>query len=275
VGWASQNGGTTGGGSGATTTVTSASALASALSGSTPVVRVQGTISCSGMLKVASNTTVIGASGAKLVGCGLTIVKASNVIVRNLTFDRWDDDAINIETSTNVWIDRNTFLTGYDGSVDTKRGSDYVTISWNHFRGQDKNSLVGHSDDNGSQDRGKLRVSYHHNWFDGTNQRNPRVRFGNPVHVFNNLYSGVGSYGVASTTEGGVLVEGNYFENTRDTYHLGEGSSPAGSLVARNNHFVNSPAGQTGGAVRSVTYPYTLDTASSVRSIVSAGAGAR
>ena len=159
---------------------------------------------------------------------GLNIKNAKNVIVRNLTFDDWDDDAINVETSTNVWIDRNTFFTGYDGSVDTKRASDYVTISWNHFDGQDKNSLVGHSDDNGSQDRGKLRVTYHHNWFDGTNQRNPRVRFGNPVHVFNNLYSSVGSYGVASTMEAGVLVEGNYFENTDDTFHLGEGSSPAG-----------------------------------------------
>ena len=118
-------------------------------------------------------------------------------------------------------------------------------------------------------------MTYHHNWFDGTNQRNPRVRFGNPVHVFNNLYSSVGSYGVASTMEAGVLVEGNYFENTDDTFHLGEGSSPAGSLVARNNHFVGSSAGQTGGSVKSIPYAYSLDTASSVKSIVSSGAGAR
>ena len=170
--------------------MTSSSALVSAASGTgAAVVRVSGTISCSGMLAIGSNKTILGASGAKIVGCGLNIKNAKNVIVRNMTFDDWDDDAINVETSTNVWIDRNTFFTGYDGSVDTKRASDYVTISWNHFDGQDKNSLVGHSDDNGSQDRGKLRVTYHHNWFDGTNQRNPRVRFGNPVHVFNNLYS--------------------------------------------------------------------------------------
>lgn len=275
AGWASQNGGTTGGGSASAVTVTSASALTSAVSSSSAkVVRVSGNISCSGMIKVGSNTTVEGASGSQLTGCGLTIVGASNVIVRNLTFDDWDDDAINIETSTNVWVDHNTFGVGYDGSVDTKRGSDYVTISWNHFDGQDKNSLVGHSDDNGSQDRGKLRVTYHHNWFDGTNQRNPRVRFGNPVHVYNNLYSSVGSYGVASTMEGGVLVEGNYFENTDDPFHLGEGSSPAGTLVARNNYFVGSGSGQTGGSVNSIPYSYTLDTASSVKSIVSAGAGA-
>lgn len=274
VGWAAQNGGTSGGGSASTTTVTSSSALVSAASGTgSAVVRVSGTISCSGMLTIGSNKTIVGASGAKIVGCGLNIKNAKNVIVRNLSFDDWDDDAINIETSTNIWIDHNTFFTGYDGSVDTKRASDYVTISWNHFDGQNKNSLVGHSDDNGSQDRGKLRVTYHHNWFDGTNQRNPRVRFGNPVHVFNNLYSNVGSYGVASTMEAGVLVEGNYFENTDDPYHLGEGSSPDGSLVARNNHFVGSPQGQTGGSVGSIPYSYSLDTASSVKSIVSSGAG--
>ena len=118
-------------------------------------------------------------------------------------------------------------------------------------------------------------MTYHHNWFDGTNQRNPRVRFGNPVHVFNNLYSNVGSYGVASTQEAGVLVEGNYFENTRDPFHLGEAASGPGTLVARNNHFVNSGSGQQGGTVRAIPYPYTLDNAAQVKSIVQAGAGAR
>lgn len=274
VGWAAQNGGTTGGGSASKVTVRTVSELTAALDGSTAkVVEVSGNISCSGMIRVGSNKTLRGASGARLSGCGLNVRQVKNVIVENLAFNGWDDDAINIETSTNVLIDHNTFGTGYDGSVDTKRGSDFVTISWNHFDGQDKNSLVGHSDDNGSQDRGHLRVSYHHNWFDGTNQRNPRVRFGNPVHVFNNLYTNVGSYGVASTQEAGVLVEGNYFENTDDPFHRGEGSSSAGGLLARNNHFVNSGGGQQGGSVASVPYSYRLDSASQVKSIVSAGAG--
>lgn len=276
VGWATQGGGTTGGGNASVTTVTSSSALSSAVSGdSAKVVRVQGTIRCSGMIRVGSNTTLEGASGASILGCGLTIVQDQNIIVRNLTFDGWDDDAMNVELSTRVLVDHNTFGTGYDGAVDIKRGSDYVTVSWNHFRGQDKNSLVGHSDSNGSEDRGHLRVTYHHNWFDGTRQRNPRVRFGNPVHVFNNLYSNIGYYGVASTQEAGVLVEGNYFENVRDPFHLGEGSSSAGSIVARNNYFTGSGSGQQGGSVRSVTYSYTLDSAAQVKSIVQAGAGAR
>jgi len=276
VGWATQNGGTTGGGNAAVTTVTSASALSSALgSSSAAVIRVSGAISCSGMLRVRSNKTILGNAGATISGCGFTVSGDRNVIVRNLNFRNWNDDAINVEQSaTNIWIDHNSFTNGYDGAVDIKRGSDFVTVSWNRVYGHDKSMLLGHSDDNGSQDVGHLRVTYHHNWFDGSNQRHPRVRFGNPVHVYNNLYSNVGGYGVASTMNAGVLVEGNYFENTADPYHRGEGSSGPGSLVARNNCFVNSGAGQAGGSVAGIPYPYTMDAACDVKSVVTAGAGA-
>ncbi|WP_405144966.1 RICIN domain-containing protein [Sphaerisporangium sp. NBC_01403] len=278
VGWATQGGGTTGGGNATPTTVTTASALTSALSaGGTAVIRVSGTISCSGMLKVTSNKSVLGNAGATIVGCGLNVTEASNVIIRNLTFRDWDDDAINVQYSTRVWIDHNTLSNGYDGAIDIKRASDYVTVSWNRTFNHDKTMLLGHSDGNGSEDNGHLRVTYHHNFFDGTNQRHPRVRFGNPVHVYNNYYANVGSgggYGVASTEGAGVLVEGNYFENTPDPFHRGEASSSAGNLVARNNFFVNSGAGDAGGSVASIPYSYTLDTPSNVKSIVSGGAGA-
>ncbi|GAA1264055.1 hypothetical protein GCM10009677_14780 [Sphaerisporangium rubeum] len=275
VGWATQGGGTSGGAGGGTTTVSSSSALSSALSASgTQVIRVSGTITCSGMLKVTSNKSVLGNSGATLVGCGLNVANASNVIIRNLTFRNWNDDAINVQYSTRVWIGNNTLSNGYDGAIDIKRASDYVTVSWNRIFSHDKTMLLGHDDGNGGEDRGRLRVTYHHNWFDGTNQRHPRVRFGNPVHVFNNFYGGVRSYGVASTVGAGVLVECNYFENTPDPYHLGEGSSGPGTLVARNNHKVNSGAGQTGGSVASIPYGYTCDTPSQVKSIVTGGAGA-
>ncbi|MGJ6964615.1 RICIN domain-containing protein [Streptosporangium sp. G11] len=275
VGWATQGGGTTGGGNASPTTVSNSSALASALSASgAAVIRVSGTISCSGMLRVASNKTILGNSGATIAGCGFNISEASNVIVRNLSFRDWNDDGIQVQYSTRVWIDHNTFSNGYDGAVDVKRASDYVTISWNKVTNHDKSMLLGHDDGNGSEDRGRLRVTYHHNWFDGTTQRHPRVRFGNPVHVYNNYYGSVGGYGVASTEGAGVLVEGNYFENTDDPYHLGEGDSGPGTLVARNNHFVNSGSGQAGGSVSSIPYSYSLDGASSVKSIVTGGAGA-
>ncbi|MEU4422577.1 right-handed parallel beta-helix repeat-containing protein [Actinoplanes sp. NPDC024001] len=276
VGWATQNGGTTGGGNAAPTTVTSASALTSALgSTSAAVIRVSGTISCSGMLRVRSNKTIIGNSGAAIVGCGFNINGDRNVIIRNLNFRNWNDDAINVqESATNIWVDHNSFSNGNDGAVDIKRGSDFITVSWNRVFNHDKSMLLGHSDSNASQDTGHLRVTYHHNWFDASTQRHPRVRFGNPVHVYNNYYYNNSGYGVASTEGAGVLVEANSFENVDDPFHLGEGSSDAGTLVARNNLLVNSGSGQTGGSVRSIPYAYTADPAANVKSIVTANAGA-
>jgi pectate lyase len=276
VGWATVNGGTTGGGSAATTTVTSASTLTTALASTSAAnIRVSGTINCSGMLRVRSNKTIIGNSGAAIVGCGFNINGDRNVIIRNLSFRNWNDDAINVqESATNIWVDHNSFSNGYDGAVDIKRGSDYITVSWNRVFNHDKSMLLGHSDSNASQDVGHLRVTYHHNWFDASTQRHPRVRFGNPVHVYNNYYNNNSGYGVASTEGAGVLVEANSFENVDDPFHLGEGSSDAGTLVARNNLLVNSGSGQTGGSVASIPYSYTADPAAGVKSIVTANAGA-
>ena len=134
--------------------------------------------------------------------------------------------------------------------------------SWNRLHDHIKCSLVGHSDSNASEDTGHLRVSYHHNAFSNCAQRNPRVRFGNPVHVFNNYYVNTTtfdySYSIATTENAGVLVEGNYFENISDPTHVGEGSSDPGNLVERNNVYVNSGTPQTRGSVASIPYPYQL-----------------
>ncbi|BCL25364.1 pectate lyase [Streptomyces aurantiacus] len=256
-------------------TVTNASAFKTAVqSSTTQVVRVNGTIALTEMTKVASNKTIVGVGTAgKITGSGLNVASVNNVIIQNLSFSGSNDDAINVQYSTNVWIDHNDISDAYDGAVDIKRASTNITVSWNRTHDQDKNMLLGHSDDNSGEDTGKLKVTYDHNWFDGTNQRNPRVRFGNPVHVLNNYFSDIGSYGVASTENAGVLVEANYFENTDDTYHLGEGSSDEGSLVARNNYLSNSTAGQTGGSVASIPYSYTAQSASTVKASVTAGAG--
>ncbi|MFV2084412.1 RICIN domain-containing protein [Micromonospora sp. LOL_021] len=275
VGWATRNGGTTGGGNAGTTTVTTAAALESAVGSSTAaVIRVSGTINCSGMLRVRSNKTILGTgNSATISGCGLNINGDRNVIIRNINFRNWDDDAINVqESATNIWIDHNSFTNGYDGAVDIKRGSDYITVSWNRVFGHDKSMLLGHSDNNAGQDVGHLRVTYHHNWFDGSGTRHPRVRFGNPVHVFNNYYYN-NEYGVASTMDAGVLVEGNYFENVDDPTLVGYAASDPGDLVQRNNHFVNSGSPQSAGSTAGIPYGYTLTTPSQVKSVVTNGAG--
>jgi pectate lyase len=288
VGWATQGGGTTGGAGGPTVTVTSLSAFASAVAASGPqTVRVSGMFSCSDDVRVtAGNKTILGVgTNSGLNGCGINISDVSNVIVRNMRIanvqaGNGNGDAIHVDNGTRIWIDHNDLSSNrnngtdfYDGLVDMTHAADFITVSWNFLHDHIKCSLIGHSDNNAGEDVGHLRISYHHNYVSNCNGRNPRVRFGNPVHVFNNYYFNIADYGVASTIQGGVLVEGNYFENVPDPFHVGEGSSPAGSLVARNNFFVNSGAGQTSGSVAGIPYSYTLDAASSVKSIVTAGAG--
>jgi pectate lyase len=274
-GFATVNGSTNGGAGGSTVTVTSAAALTSAVQQSGPlIIRVSGTISMSGMTRVSSNKSIIGVgSNATIAGGGLTMSNVSNIIIRNINFREWDDDAINIETSSHhIWVDHNSFTNGFDGAVDIKRGSDFITVSWNRVFGHDKSMLLGHSDDNASQDVGHLRITYHHNFFDGSGTRHPRVRFGNPVHVYNNYYRD-NEYGVASTMNAGVLVEGNYFENVDEPTLVGYADSDPGTLVQRNNVFVGSGTPESAGSVASIPYSYTVDNPNNVRSIVLAGAG--
>ncbi|WIM93544.1 pectate lyase [Actinoplanes oblitus] len=278
VGFAGMNGGTSGGSSSTVVTVTTASALKSALGSSTSqTVRVSGLIPISGMYSVASNKTILGVgSGSGVTGGGFTLSGVRNVVIRNLVFRNASDDSINLqEGTTNVWIDHNDLSNGYDGLIDIKRGSDYITVSWNHLHHHDKSMLLGHSDDNGAQDRGHLRVTYVHNWFDGTNQRHPRVRFANPVHVLNNYYSNIGSYGVASTENAGVLVERNYFENVAKPTVTQTGDSDAGNLKVLNNYKVNSGTEEVrnGAGVAAIPYAYTPEANSSVKATVTAGAG--
>ena len=267
--------GTTGGEGGETVTVSSAEDFEAAATQDGPlVIEVDGMIGLESMTDVSSDKTVVGVGDSSgFEGSGLNISDSSNVIVQNLNFSGSNDDGINVEYAQQVWLDHNTFTDSSDGALDIKRASDNVTVSWNHFRGTDKTALLGHDDDNGDEDSGALHVTYDHNWFDGSNQRNPRVRFGNPVHVVNNYYSDIGSYGVASTMEAGVLVEANFFEGTEDPFHLGEGDSPEGSLEAVDNHFVDSGEGRTGGSVEAIPYDYQPESARSVKDSVTAGAG--
>ncbi|MFI5844207.1 polysaccharide lyase family 1 protein [Catenuloplanes sp. NPDC051500] len=278
VGFASLNGGTSGGSSSTTVTVTTASALKSALSSSTSqTVRVSGLISISGMYSVASNKTVIGVgSGSGITGGGLNLSGVRNIIIRNLRFTNAGDDSINVQSSTtNVWIDHNDLSNGYDGLIDIKRGSDFITVSWNRLHNHDKSMLLGHSDDNASEDTGHLRVTYVHNWFEGTGQRHPRVRFANPVHVLNNYYSNIGSYGVASTENAGVFVERNYFENVANPTVTQTGDSDSGNLKVLNNYKVNSGTEQVrnGASVAAIPYSYTPESNNTVKATVQAGAG--
>ncbi|WP_416967393.1 pectate lyase family protein [Streptomyces sp. 4F14] len=174
---------------------------------------------------IPSNTTIVGVGkNSGILGGSLQIKGVSNVILRNLTieapldcFPKWDPtddnntgnwnseyDAVVVFGTDHVWIDHNTLTDGrypdserpvyfgkvfqqHDGLTDIVRGSNYVTVSWNSFENHDKNMLIGNSDSTSALDAGKLKVTMHHNRFDGILQRSPRVRFGQ-VDVYNNHY---------------------------------------------------------------------------------------
>ncbi|WP_049558163.1 pectate lyase family protein [Nonomuraea sp. SBT364] len=283
--------GTTGGAGGPVVEADTAAELLSAIGQSGPLtVCVRGMITVpAGMHNVTSDKTILGVgSTAGISGGGLNIGLPAddaitsppadavhNVIIRNLLFRNASDDSVNVQMfSHHVWIDHNDFADGYDGLLDIKRGSSYVTVSWNHTHDHTKNMLLGHDDDNDAQDAGRLKVTYHHNWFDRTPQRNPRVRFGEPVHVFNNYYVYNTDTGVACQADAGCLVEGNYFERVEEPV-TNSYAGPGGRCVARNNVFVDSGVPDCGGTVQeaSAYYAYTLDDPNTVKATVTAGAG--
>jgi pectate lyase len=297
IGFASLNvlgqNGTTGGAGGPTVEVDTAAEVIAAIAQPGPLnVCVRGMIALPGpMHNVASDKTIVGiGANSGFTGGGLNIGlppddavttppanAVHNVIVRNLIFRDFADDGVNVQMfSHHIWIDHNDLSNGFDGTVDIKRGSSYVTVSWNHSHHHTKNMLLGHDDSAGAQDIGRLKVTYHHNWFDQTPQRNPRVRFGEPVHVFNNYYLHNTDVGVACQANAGCLVEGNYFENVEEpvSNHY---AGPAGRCVARDNVFAGAEPGQPecSGTVEEARnyYAYTLENPNTVKASVVAGAG--
>ncbi|WP_093796996.1 polysaccharide lyase family 1 protein [Streptomyces sp. Wb2n-11] len=202
-------------------------------------------------LPVGSNTTIVGlGSGAVLKGASLQIENAANVIVRNLElrdafdcFPVWQPntgglgdwkaayDTIWLRGASHVWIDHITasdkghpdedeptyFGRNYlrhDGLLDITQGSDLVTVSWSRFADHDKAMLIGNSD-SAAGDRGRLRVTLHHNEFQGVVQRAPRVRYGQ-VHLYNNRYVVPADahdyrYSIGVSTESAIHAENNSF----------------------------------------------------------------
>jgi pectate lyase len=292
LGWATQGGGTTGGAGGPTVTVsTFADFRTQAQAAGTRTILVNGVLTGSGTVEISANKTIqgIGASSG-ISGAVLNIedMSPANVILQNLNLHGvLGNDTIQIENATHIWIDHNTMSSTiednpdvYDGLIDITHAGDYVTVSWNIIRAHWKTSLVGHSDGNASEDRGHLRVTYHHNWFDQTFERSPRVRFGETVHVFNNYYSNINhntsSYAIASTMDAGVLAEGNVFENVQQACWSASGyaDSAPGRLVARDNTLTNSGPCETNGTVAPIPYAYTAQPSTAVKATVTAGAGA-
>ncbi|GAA5168102.1 PbsX family transcriptional regulator [Viridibacterium curvum] len=187
---------------------------------------------------------------------------------------RWNGeyDLISVKGATRVWIDHCSFSDGarpdklfpspfafpynqpeqkfqhHDGSLDITNGSNYVTVSHNHFSNHDKLMLVGGSD-NYPSDEGKLKVTIRHNFFDGIRQRQPLTRYGQ-VHVYNNLFrgkrDGTGSgfsYAFGLGRQAKLYSQNNAFEIEGATvpdlvYHV----TPDSALFDQGSLFNGQPA---------------------------------
>ncbi|MEU1177980.1 polysaccharide lyase family 1 protein [Streptomyces sp. NPDC005820] len=276
--------GTTGGGSATAVTVSTLDAFKTAVTGSTSkVVKVNGLITLSGQVDIGSNTTVLGVgSSSGFTGGGLRLKKVTNVVIRNLNISKplKPADGIEVQASTKVWIDHNSFSADrdhdkdyYDGLLDINHASDYVTVSWNTFKDHFKGSLVGHSDNNAGEDTGHLRVTYHHNLFGNVYSRIPSLRFGTG-HFYDNYVVGAET-AVHSRMGAQMLVENNVFRSTLVAVTTSRDSDVDG--------YANLTGNDLGGAATEVSqvgtftkppYGYTAEPASTVVASVTSGAGA-
>ncbi|CUA74065.1 hypothetical protein RSOLAG22IIIB_10942 [Rhizoctonia solani] len=191
---------TTGGGSASPVPVTTLAALKSAVSGnSAKVVIISGTISGNEVVKVGSNTSVLGKSGATLAGVGLRVNDVSNVIIRNLKINKVLADAgdhIGVQAANRVWIDSVELWSDqthdkdyYDGLLDLTHGVYAASVTNSYLHDHWKASLVGHSDSNESEDKA-IQVTYAFNKWQNLNSRTPSFRFGHG-HIFNNYFNNV------------------------------------------------------------------------------------
>lgn len=101
-----------------------------------------------------SGLTIFSSNGATIKHVTLNLKSSSNIVIRNLRFDEmweWDEATkgdydsndwdflvlSNGGTVSNVWIDHCTFTKSYDGIADMKKGTQFVTLSWCRYVGDD------------------------------------------------------------------------------------------------------------------------------------------
>lgn len=295
VGFATQNGGTKGGQGGATVTATTYAQLKSyAESVSTYIILVSGTISngpAGGQINVNSNKSIIGVgSTGFLSGVGINITSKNNIILQNLRMSLVgttapkeinDGDCISISgTSKNIWIDHcelfsedpdvQTNIDKYDGLLDIKGQTGFITISWNYLHDHYKGGLVGAADDDLNDDR---KVTLHHNYYNKVKLRVPMYR-GSVGHFFNNYIVGAkDATEIRANTC--VRVEKNYYESLNYSIYT-TSDSPGKTERIDNIEVKRASRAYPANCTASIPYSYSsvlTTTTSDVKTIVPQYAG--
>ncbi|WP_348798405.1 T9SS type A sorting domain-containing protein [Flavobacterium adhaerens] len=327
VGFATENGGTTGGQGGTEVVVTTFADLKkyAETKDTKYIIKIAGTITGSGSvaeknyvgsIKVTSNKSIIGVDdSAFLDGVGFTVKDAKNIIIQNIKFSLISvakaipansEDIANIYSklgderrpqilvnggdlisvsgaSTNIWIDHCEFYQEdprvqtnqdlYDGLVDVKDDSGFITISWCYFHDHHKCSLIGSSDTNLFADR---KITFHHNYYKTIQERVPLYR-GAEAHFFNNytydVYSGI----VNTRVNACVKVERNYFEKSKNTVYS-KNSTILGTAEIVNNKEVDCTSSEAYPTSCEANIPYDYSTvlnlnADDVKNIVTTYSG--
>ncbi len=193
-------------------------------------------------------------------GWGIRIKNAANVEIRNIgTMNTNSDEGDNIGLQQNneyIWVHHCDFFYGNaggdsdqakgDGALDCKR-STYVTFSYNHFWDSGKCNLLGLSEESTEG----LFITYHHNWYDHSDSRHPRVRYYS-AHVYNNYYDGNAKYGVGATNGSSVFVEANYFRNCKYPILISMQGSDVWDESTQSNDYSDMPtfSKEDGGSIK-------------------------
>ncbi|MDN0194294.1 pectinesterase family protein [Streptomyces sp. S.PNR 29] len=253
------------------------------------VIVVAGTIDIGPVgkeIKVQSDKTIVGSgTSGQIVGGGFFLGSGvHNVIIRNLTIRDtyqgvWNDkdhdfDAIQMDGAHHVWIDHNDLRHMADGLIDVRKDSTYVTVSWNKLSNDNKAFGIGWTENV------KTDITIHHNWIRETEQRNPSTDNAAHAHLYNNfledapgtgIASSYGNYSRGATT---MVLENSYFQGMKNPVI----KDSTATVVQRGNVFSGtSGRNESGGTAfdPKAYYPYTLDKAADVPSLLKAGVGPR
>ncbi|CAL9308801.1 MULTISPECIES: pectinesterase family protein [Streptomyces] len=237
-------------------------------------------------IKVQSDKTIVGAgTSGHIVGGGFFLGQGvHNVIIRNLTIRDsyqgvWNDkdhdfDAIQMDGAHHVWIDHNDLRHMADGLIDVRKDSTNVTVSWNKLSDNNKTFGIGWTENV------KTDITIHHNWIRETEQRNPSTDNAAHAHLYNNwledapgtsINSSYGNYSRGATK---MVLENSYFQGVKNPVIKDSGAA----VVQRGSVFSGtSGRNETGGTAfdPKAYYPYTLDKAADLPSILKSGAGPR
>lgn len=202
------------------------------------------------------NITIEGiGQDATIHGFGIFMRNAASVEIRNLAIMWCMDDAVSMDTdNSNLWIHNLDLFYGQrgsdadqakgDGTLDLKGNTRYTTISYCHLWDNGKASLCGMKSESGPN-----YITYHHNWFDHSDSRHPRVRTMS-VHVYNNYFDGNAKYGVGAAMSSDIFVENNYFRNCKYPMLISKQGSDIHNGIGSSDETKGTFSGEDGGIIK-------------------------